>query len=97
MSEQSNGVETEFTVAKQSNLTKCLPSKIESDTEAFHCDDQSNRHANRQNAETTLRVQDIATRIGAIEQVNGVLKIQPMRKERTGSKKKRVIEKAPRP
>ncbi len=97
MSEWCNGVETESTAAEQLKLTKCLLSKIESEPEAFHCHDQSDRHADRQDTAIPFRYQDIATRIGAIEQVNGILKIQPMRMERTGSKKKRVIENAPHP
>jgi hypothetical protein len=88
MSEQCIGFETELTAgAEQSNLTKCLPSKIESEPEAFHCNDQPDRNADRQDAAIPFRCQDVATRIGAIEQVNGVLKIQPMRKEGTGSKR----------
>ena len=89
--------ETELADAEQSKLTKCLLSKIESQPEAFHCNDQSDRHADCQDAAIPFRHQDIATRIGAIEQVKDVLKIKPMRKKRTGSKKKRVIEYAPHP
>ena len=89
--------ETELTAAEQSKLTKCLLSKIESQPEAFHCNDQSDRHADCQDAAIPFRCQDIATRIGAIEHVKAVLKIKPMRRERTGSKKKHVIEYAPHP